>query len=999
MTQNPILTVSPSMATRIAALLFFLSGAAGLIYEVVWARQLTLFLGVTAFAHTAVVTAFLAGLAVGAIVFGRLADRRSDPLRLYAILELVIGAWALATPWIFQAIQGIYLQLSSTLGWVGPQAQALRFGLALLALFVPTALMGGTLPLLIRALTGSVTSLSRTTSWLYGINTLGATVGCFAAGYLMLPSLGIRGSVFLAAALNLTIGVVAWVVLPHRGRGREGGSGGLHSLPPKEVEPRPGDPDELGRGRSRLLLIGFAVSGFAALVYQLAWIRVLHLVIGSSVYAFSATLTTFLAGLALGSLLWNRLSSMRGWVSVSARLREAAWLELLTAVFAVAGLRLVGWLPQFFLQGAEIGMHQDFGRFQLLIFSLSALLMLPATLALGALFPLVTALWVRDATALGRGVGSAYAVNTGGTILGALVGGLVLLPWLGVQTTLIVGAVLHFSMACAFRIAGSAGAQRLPARWLGFAAVGFVWLVFTTPPWDRELMTAGVFFNPDRTLADFGVDGLRAAADRRQMLFYQEGVDGVVSVIRSGESRTLLINGKPDASSGADLPTQVLLGQLPMLLHPSPRSAMVIGMGSGVTAGSVATHSGVETLQVIEISKEVVAAARFFEPENGGVLDDRRLEVVYADARNHLLTDNQRWDVIISEPSNPWLTGVANLFTLEAFELLRSRVAEGGLVAQWFHTYNMSQEDLRSVFRTFHEIFPHVSVWNPSSGDLILIGSLHVHSLDYPRLVQAFAQEGVSADLGRIEIRSLDQLVLTYLLDTQGLEAFAGDTPLNTDDRPRLEFGAPRNLYKATTELNLRDLTSRSSQELFVVPVRRMVVRSPAGFDAGALNLSVRTNSQPDGSEWEATWLIGRAVLSDEDSGTVLVGTSSRRDLRWLDEGVEMRVQAVWLETHASPDRLLGALQQVLGAEKPVGDVIAMPCGTEGLWGAVRDGERGDVALALVWPSAEPSHDLYVAFRRFDRSFSGDLLAAAVEFASRFACQRSTSEPAGPVFE
>ncbi len=517
-------------------------------------------------------------------------------------------------------------------------------------------------------------------------------------------------------------------------------------------------------------------------------------------------------------------------------------------------------------------------------------------------------------------------------------------------------------------------------------------LLATTPEWDRELMTAGVFFNPARTLRDFGVEGLRDAADRRELLYYSEGVDGVVAVVGSGERRSLLINGKPDASSNADLPTQVLLGQLPMILHPDPRTVMVIGMGSGVTAGSVATHSTTERLQIIEISKEVIEAARFFDPENGSVLDDPRVEVVRADARNHLLASSDRWDVIVSEPSNPWLTGVANLFTREAFELLRQRLAEGGVVAQWFHTYNMSPDDLRSVFYTFGSVFEHVSLWNPSVGDLILIGSETPRPLDFLRLVEAFSSPAVVADLERIEIGSYDEFALTYLLDREGLDVFSEGAEMNTDDRPRLEFGAPRNLYRSTTELNVRDLTRRSSNGLFPVPVSRMVSRSDDGFDASALGLRVETSGLVDGSEWEAQWLIGKTLLTDEESGFRLVGSSSRRGLRWIDEGVEMRVQAVWVEEVASPERLLAALRQVLGAQSPVGDVIVMPCGEEGLWGAVRDGDRGGIALALVWPSAGPEYALYVAFRRFGVDFVGDLESEAHDFAGRFECRRPASD-------
>ena len=474
-----------------------MSGAAGLVYEVVWARQIELLLiGITTYAHTAVITAFMIGLAAGSLVLGRVADRHGAPLRVYGWLEIGIGVYAVATPWLFPGLQTLYSQVAASWGITATAGHLLRFTLALVALLIPTFMMGGTLPLFVRGLTRNLDGLATSTARLYGLNTLGATVGAFTAGYLLLPAVGVRNTIFVAAVLSIGAGL--GVFLANRIRESAQSTGGSTKQGRDRLAPTlPGDVQ--GRALSvmagRLLLAGFALSGFASLVYQVAWVKALTLVVGSSVYAFSITLTTFLAGIAVGSLIYSRYAAGR---TTATSVRLAAWLQFGICISSLVGLVLIGHLPEWFLRGHVAGMTSDFALLQAFIFLLSFAIMIWPTLMLGAVFPLVTSLWTRDSTSIGRGVGTAYAANAAGTILGALVGGLLLLPILGVQKSVVVAAGLNMLVASLYWLLGPQEVTRRRVMSAMLFPAAFLIAVALIPEWDRSIVQSGVFFNADR---------------------------------------------------------------------------------------------------------------------------------------------------------------------------------------------------------------------------------------------------------------------------------------------------------------------------------------------------------------------------------------------------------------------------------------------------------------------------------------------------------------------
>jgi spermidine synthase len=928
-----------------------ISGAAALVYEVVWARKLAQFIGITATAHTAVLTAFMAGLALGSYVIGARADRMRKPLRVYALLELGIGVYALGTLLLFDGAESLYVAASGTVGVSGFWANAFRFGLALALLLFPTFLMGGTLPLLVRGLSRDGAPLAGLTSRLYGLNTLGATFGAFLGGYVLLPGLGMAGTICVSAGLAL---VAAGSLLALGSRLDPGSSeqpagvrGGGRDGPGKA--PRPAERPSTA---ARRILVGFALSGFAAMVYQLSWIRALTLVIGGSVYAFSTTLTTFLAGIALGSFAANRFA---GRYSRDRFLGIAGWLQAGIAFSATAGLWLTGKLPDLFLKGYQSGLGGDFTRYLGLLFLLCSAVMFVPTFLLGAVFPLVATVWANETASVGRGIGTAYAANSAGTILGALAGGLLVLPLLGVHGSTFLAAAASVAAGGLFWLCRPLDRRRLAS--LTGVVAGVVLVGALVPKWDKALMTSGVFYHTSWFTEQ---DDWHEAAHAGELIYYKEGVDAVVCVTESQGTRILQINGKPDGSNGEDLSTQTLLVQIPMLLHPDPRRVAVIGLGTGTTSAGAAAHRSLRRLDVIEISPEVVEASACFRDINRDVLDDPRTGLHVVDARNFMHATRNTYEVIVSEPSNPWISGVANLFTREFFELAKSRLADGGIMSQWMHCYNMDPEDLRGIIRTYQEVFAHVTLWMPARGDLILIGSDKPYSLEFARVDAALDEEGVRSMMDSIKRGTFEKIASAFFLGNDDLKEYAGMAPLNTDDRPRLEFNAPRNLYSMTTDRNLADIMEFLAGRSASPPVSGLARIERGSLVVPSIGLTIRPGNASI-EKANAALLVTRQL---EKNGAIAVGTQHL--LQW-SEGVELISLAASSNSRAwtAEDRMAVLASTMTRGITDQGEV-ELPAGPRANWvaGPGADGSASTIGLAWSTSSGEGDFRDYISLRQ-----------------------------------
>lgn len=800
---------------RLLFFLFFLSGFSALIYEVVWARQLSLIFGTTAFAISSILAVFFSGLALGSYLFGKLVDVKSRiqangermianvrrPLLIYGLLELGIGVYAAATPWIFNLIEGLQVSFWQRFEPTYFGFNLFTFLLSATGLIIPTTLMGGTLPVLSKFWVRNEEEVGSGVGFLYFINTAGATVGAFLAGFVLITVLGVNGSIWTAALINLLVG---GIVLFYANKMR------------MEIAPINANISKNSQNLNShqiSILLAFALMGFAALSLEVFWTRVLILFYGGSVYAFTTVLVTFLLGIALGSSIgawvikrWEHANIMRmEIVRMNANEQVLRWFAVGTIIlglFVVASLPLFERVP-FWLLTILKDARGSFGAVAFWQFILSFLIMFIPTLLMGALFPLGVKIYTQELSGLGRSVGRLYAANTLGGIGGALAAGFVFVPVIGTQKGIWLAAVLYLFVGwMIFNLITTAKKAKVL---ISCFIVLLILIGYSLPSWNKHFLVSGPFAN-----WRFFVWDTQEQAEKRmqasELLFYKEGIEGVVAVKKSGEQIFLRINGKTDAATGLDMDTQILSGQLPMLLHPNPEDVLVIGLGSGITLGSVEQHP-LKTVEAVEIEPAVVEAAKYFAEANYQALEDSRLKMIIGDGRHFLLATQKKYDVITSEPSNVWLSGNSKLFTKEYFELAKARLKKGGIFAHWIQLYNLQTEDLKIAIKTFQAVFPYTTVWdNLSSYDLLLIGSEEPLEFDLTQLEKKFREEKVKNDLARIFIENPEQFLSYLALDSHGVEKFVEGARENTDNQPILEFSAPKTLYQATTSKNIESL-------------------------------------------------------------------------------------------------------------------------------------------------------------------------------------------------
>jgi spermidine synthase len=849
--------------------------------------MLTQIFGNTTHAIATVLSAFMAGLALGSYVFGRLVDTRRNALLVYGLLEGGVGIYALLVPTLLALTQRVYARLYSLADVSFAVFSLGLFFLCFVVIVIPTALMGATLPVLSRFCVTRFASLGQRVGDLYAINTLGAVLGCAFAGFLLIAELGLRGTVRLGAAFNLGI---ATLIVP--------AVAGLRLQAPAEAEAAPATTPPRLAGRSRLdaaLLLGFSVSGAAAMVYENAWTRALTLVIGMSTYSFTVMLTTFLVGLGLGSLLYARW-----WSDREIGVAGFGILELMVALSALATIPLFERLPFLFIRFRQ-GFGDSFQQFLVIQMVLAALVMFLPTLLLGATFPMVARLFTQDLYRVGSSVGTAYASNTLGSILGAFLGGFLFIPLIGIQRS--IGLAVALNAAVGVLLVTLDPQVRRGRRVVVACAMVVVstLAVWGFGSWDKRVMTSGV------TIYAMDYAGLPGDALRRERmvrdepLFYREGLTATISVHKSFGEDYLYekTNGKVDASY-ADAPTQLLVGYLPMLFNPGAKRVLVIGMGSGMTAKAAAAFP-VQRIEVAEIEPAVIDGARFFAAKNGHIHDDPRVHFIHADGRNYLLAVRERYDAILSEPSNPWIAGVGNLFTREYYQLAREKLAPGGVFGQWMQTYAMAPEDLRMVYRTFAEVFPGVSLWAVNDNDMLLIGTNEPQHLRSADLTRALADRpAAQADLRTLGFPDAYSLMALYRMPKANLLKMAGSAEINLDDVPRLEFSAPRNLGRETVDLNAR-LT-----KAFIV--RPVVEDADPDLDpTGRLDLSLAygyraLQGNDQALPWveralhkrpldvEARLLHARLLIDDGRSGTAAkeILAALARPTHWVQTAVEV---------------------------------------------------------------------------------------------------------------
>lgn len=769
----------------------FFSGVLALGYEVLWTRQLLNLFGSTTSAMASMLAAFMAGMAVGAGLAAKASPSLRRPLRIYAMLEGGLALYGLGISWVIDFSSSLIL--ASHVAWAGAfdATLALRAIGHSIVLLLPTALMGAALPVLAKALQMRGAARPRHLAALYGVNTLGGAVGVFVTGFGLLPVAGATHSQLMLSALALAIAGAALAVDATGGAARRVSS--------------TSDRNEIDVAAPSVgpfyLRLAIALSGVAALGYELIWTRILVLVMGSSVYAFTMMLGTYILGLAAGGFWIGRyIDRLR---SPAAALQH---LQLAIAATSLIGIWLFGHLPTIALAGlSTLGTTPL--EIALVNFAVAGLMVFAPTFLIGAALPVAARLLQRGPPERGRELGTAFGWAALGHVGGILITAAVLIPAIGLQNGILALAAANVAAGLALLI-GQADRSRGNTVIVAVLIISLGTAALLTPPWNTTLMTSGVYRQAPAYLNLLGSwEGLERAFARYKTLFYAEGSEAVVSVFEtpslSGRRHiALAIDGKVDASTGADMSTQVLSGHLPMLYRPAAKRALVIGLASGVTVGSLIRHS-IEQVDVVEIESKVVEASTAFDSFSGAPLKNPRVNVVVEDGRHYLRTTQAAYDIIISEPSNPWLSSSARLFTREFFLFARQRLAPDGVLVQWVPLYGLSPVQFKTLLRTLVEVFPNVAVFRVSASDLVAVGSIAPLEPSPQWFQAAFSRPLVGDDLQRVGVGSPDELLARWVADGTGLRTALGPGPINTDDNGLLEFGSPWYVLQDTRSENL----------------------------------------------------------------------------------------------------------------------------------------------------------------------------------------------------
>ncbi len=765
-------------------LLFLVSGATGLVYQVTWLRDLSLVFGASFEATSIVLASFMAGLCAGGFAFARRAERIERAFLVYGALELGVAVFALAVPVLLRALDAAYVRAAMTTEEVTPALNLLRVAMALVILFVPTFLMGGTLPVLTQGLVQRFGEFGTRLSWLYGVNTLGAVLGALGAGFFLIPALGVWNTQLLAAAANVGVAVAA--IAADRVLSRATPRDGAEPAPAPAVvhDQTPG-----GLRALRLADFGAAISGLCALSLEVMWTRAISMAVGATTYSFTVMLAAFLTGIWIGSWLHAALPLRR--------LGPALQLGLVLCVIGLASALASLWIPR--LPELAVRLNVEIYGLAPRIRSGTALLlgflvMLVPCVFMGVAFPLAGEARALLMRGFGRSAGDVLGLNTAGAIAGSLLAGFVLIPGLGLQRGMLLAAGLYVAYGCLLLVAALAIRGPRAVAIAGAASVtacGALLAPWWVRPWDLDLL--GAFQNDHLAFwtDEQGVTDLAARMAGWSILYYREGRASTVSVVDQGWNRTLIVNGKAEASDDPiDGHIQRMLGHVPVLMHPDPKSAFVLGMGTGITLGAVMAHPGLEEIVLGEIEPAVLGARPFFAAVNGDPLGDPRLRVRIQDGRNTLKTTPRRFDVITADPIHPWTSGSVYLYTREYYRIARERLTPQGVMCQWLPITGLSAADVRSVMATFAGVFPHTSLWQ-SSHDVLLIGSTQPIALDLERLTARIASPRVRRQLAVLGLDDPIAFLAEQGMDDADVREYAEGAVVNTDDNVFLEFSSP----------------------------------------------------------------------------------------------------------------------------------------------------------------------------------------------------------------
>jgi len=781
--------------------LFFLSGATSLSLEVAWSKELSYLLGVDIYAATTVVTAFMAGLGLGAILVARFYHWSKVSIKSYGIIQLIIGICGLVSIPLFRSAAPIFEFIYTKLNYDTTLFLMARFLVVFALMLIPVTLMGMTLPLVVGASFKKIMDkFASLTGLLYGINTVGAVGGTLTAGFLLIPKIGILRTCLLTGLVDLLIGIVVLWFVKFKEKNL---AQNKKPLTRQRVKP---DPRLSSAGKPGTLINHFynwpiailVLSGMAALAYEIIWFRLLARIIGPTVHAFSIMLATYLVGIGFGSIMGSH------WVKRTPNHRLAmAILLIIIGTGPLVSLIFVNHLPLWYGRLFVIFSKDMFTLWNPVIQgTIASLLILPATLPLGALFPFAVQAYHIEAFKLDSrietSVGKLYFFNTLGGVIGCLFTGFWLLPAIGIKLSIISAGGLLIVLSIIIFLTAMSGSQMRKSSYAS-ALLGIITVIaLNVPKLDQDVLNAGIYsemLNKERFEKE--IDSEKSSWGN--LLFFQEGINNSVAVVgnKLGDGNlTLHLNGEWESSTQfhARLHLQ-FLAHLPMLFAHQHQTIGVIGYGAGITTGTILLYPGVKRVNVFELEPGVIKADKYFNHINHNPLKDSRTHLFMVDGRSHITHDNFRYDVFTADPIHPVVAGAGNLYTLDFYKIVRKRLNPGGIFCQWIPLVGISPATYKTILKTIHDIFPHMALFS-FFGESVVLASEQPLRVDWEKFKERFYTPPVFRDFNFNYIESPFNLIAFYLGGEQQMDALLQDIHLaNTDDNVWLEHQMPIDLY------------------------------------------------------------------------------------------------------------------------------------------------------------------------------------------------------------
>lgn len=757
---------------RIIIILFFLSGVCGLVYEVVWQRMLTLGLGITTYSTTVILATYLGGLALGSWWFGRLSDKLKQPLKVYAILEIGIGAFAFIFPLLNQAETYFFTDINLPLFWVS----IFKIMVSFIILMVPTFLMGGTFPVISKFYLQYTSTLGRNIGTLYGSNVLGAVLGCYLAGFVLIPGLGSNNAIYLAGTVNILIGIAS-LVLNKKTPVVNEPSVKVKSL--KKITPHV--IVQLPDGIYKLMYIAAGVTGFCSLAYEVLWSRTLVVFLHTSIVVFATMLTTFLAGYALGSILLSFVFDKTKY-----RLRLFGTFQVLIAISSVFSILQFTSLGD--LMGEWYKVHGHVWKSFIWIgFRASAIIMFVPSFLMGASFPLLNQIYARRIDNIGQSIGSCYSINAIGSVLGSIVAGFILVPILGIAYSLVLISIINATLG-------------VIVLWFDSYKKKWHRIAFIVTP--LVLLVVLILQVPFNTPLSLYSNNFANRKDGQATLFYKEGTDATITVtylmpnrIDSKRYKNIEVNGVNVAGNNQHLrTTQKIQGHVPLLLframnHTEAKTAFILGFGTGEASSCILKH-GMKRVDCLELAAPEIKANVHFTSINDTVLNKPNFHLNINDARNHLLINDIKYDIIQSDAVHPDIA--YNTYTKEYYELCAKRLSDNGIFSAWIPIYHFSPENLKILLNTMHKVFPYISIWyssNFNNKHAILIGSKKKMNIDLAEFEKELHKPEVYKSLSEVNLNETVNILNTFVADEQTIAPKLVDVQVNTDANLIIPFG------------------------------------------------------------------------------------------------------------------------------------------------------------------------------------------------------------------